>query len=598
MKKNLFTVLTLLTFTAMLFGQQKYCKFVRNEKFGVLDENLQVIIPATISEDIEIKDDKYVIGDSGVFYTKSQQKFKDEVVTIDGKSIFDLKTIPNFESVWKIYYLNNDIFSFVIYKNNRYSPVYYLYDAKNQKLYESKAKGIYVGDIRDNSSSLIAIETGCYFSLLTNKNTFQVENRYYAYPFVKNRAVVGGDKAGKLNFQIIDEKNNVILDDIEQTAMCFSEGLLPVLLKNGQSGYVDMQGNLLFECKFFIDYDNWYETYGPKEYPILHAYQHNGVAVVQKEKNEWSVVTNKGESFNIDKNYKIKFEKFENDILPVLDKKTNLFGFINKRAELEISCQFEKVFGYNGKYWLVSQNGKDAMLSADGNLYFIEDLLEGKKLPVIAESTSIKIITTDGEEIIQEVDSEGKYLCLFAGEQKPKLKNISTIEGLEKLTNLEQIEFVFLDGNGDYTFLSKLKNLKSLYFSGVKVNSLSFLEKMTGLENIHLDIYTDKNCYEEFKNEKINLSALENLKEIYFSSRIKSSTFVTDRKLIPNFIGIKTAPKLDLSNNDIRSFSEDDVKKLSQYSVIDISYNPVAKNKTEINKINKAAKVIIEIGED
>lgn len=217
---------------------------------------------------------------------------------------------------------------------------------------------------------------------------------------------------------------------------------------------------------------------------------------------------------------------------------------------------------------------------------------------IFAESANIKIITTDGEEIIQEVDSEGKYLCLFAGEQKPKLKNINTVEGLEKLTNLEQIEFVFLDGNGDYTFLSKLKNLKSLYFSGVKVNSLSFLEKMTGLENIHLDIYTDKNCYEEFKNEKINLSALENLKEIYFSSRIKSSTFVTDRKLIPNFVGVKTAPKLDLSNNDIRSFSEDDVKKLSQYSVIDISYNPVAKNKTEINKINKAAKVIIDVGEE
>jgi len=359
----------------MLFGQQKYFKYVNNGKYGIMDENLQIIIPARISEKIEVKDDKYVIGDSGIFYSINQEDSKDKILTIDDKIVYDFRSIPDFKKTVKSNYLNNDIFSIVIYKSNVFTPICFLYDVKNQKVYEvSKGKAIYVDGITNNSSDLIPLENGSYFSLLTGKEVYKKNNRYYVYPFVNNRAVVGCYKNGKLTFQVIDSKNNLILDNIEQTAMCFSENLLPVLLENGQSGYVDLDGKLIINCSFFLDYDNWYETYGPKEYPVLHAYQHNGCAVVQKAKDDWAIVPQNEKAINISQNFQVNFEKFENNLLPVLDRKTNLYGFINQKGKLEISCQYEEVYGYNGKYWLVKQDNKDALLSQNGEIIFINDL--------------------------------------------------------------------------------------------------------------------------------------------------------------------------------------------------------------------------------
>ena len=209
-----------------------------------------------------------------------------------------------------------------------------------------------------------------------------------------------------------------------------------------------------------------------------------------------------------------------------------------------------------------------------------------------AKPIDIKVITIDGKEYLNEIDDEADYFCLFASEENKQNRKIKSIQGLENLPNLTKLEFIHLDGTGDYSFLSELKNLTYLYFSGVKVNSLSFIENMKGLEIVHLDIYTDSDCYERFKKEKINCSKLKNLKEIYFCSKIKSNSFVSDRKLVPNFIKISTKPKLDLSNNDIYSFSKQDLELFSQYSVLDIRYNPVVRNDDETEKIGGNVKVI------
>lgn len=205
---------------------------------------------------------------------------------------------------------------------------------------------------------------------------------------------------------------------------------------------------------------------------------------------------------------------------------------------------------------------------------------------------NIKIITTDGSEYLKEADDESDYFCLFASENNIQNKKIRTIQGLERLPKLTKLELIHLDGSGDYSFLSELQNLSYLYFSGVKVNSLTFLEDMSGLESVHLDIYTDQNCYEAFKKEKINCEKLNKLHEVYFCSQIKSNYFVSDRKLVPNFYNISTKPKLDLSNNDIYSFSENDLLLFLQYSELDIRYNPVARNGEEIKKISNDVRVI------
>jgi len=207
-----------------------------------------------------------------------------------------------------------------------------------------------------------------------------------------------------------------------------------------------------------------------------------------------------------------------------------------------------------------------------------------------AEPVNIKIITLDNKEYIKEVDSEDSYFCLFASGEYEQFRNIQTIEGLEKLKKLKSMELVFLDGKGDYSFLSELTGLQELYFVGVHLNSLKFLEEMKSLEKLQIGIYVDKKGYQNIKNEVVDFQKLDKLSEIKFD--MTPSNFTIGAGSIPNFVNIVSKPKLDLTNNNIVFFSDSDLERLNQYSSLDVRFNPVAQNDAELSKINKAVKVI------
>ena len=72
----------------------------------------------------------------------------------------------------------------------------------------------------------------------------------------------------------------------------------------------------------------------------------------------------------------------------------------------------------------------------------------------------------------------------FAG---PEIRSITSIEGLEKLKNLESLDFYNLTFiNMD--FFNSCKNLKELWIAGCTISSFSFIEKITELEKIELDL--------------------------------------------------------------------------------------------------------------
>lgn len=201
-----------------------------------------------------------------------------------------------------------------------------------------------------------------------------------------------------------------------------------------------------------------------------------------------------------------------------------------------------------------------------------------------AENVDIRIRTSTGEVIVEKVPKDiRKWVHAYSDQSKYLL---ASVENLGDLPELKSIEFYNISSVRDYSFLLKAKGLVQLHLAGCTVNDLSFLEEMTNLEYLYVDIYIPANKKLQVRAKSVDLKKLTRLDYLVFHS--------PDYGCVPNFVNILSRPYVELANNSIKKFTKQDIYLLKQYSVINLMFNPVADNVEERQKVN-SMKVIFDV---
>lgn len=214
---------------------------------------------------------------------------------------------------------------------------------------------------------------------------------------------------------------------------------------------------------------------------------------------------------------------------------------------------------------------------------------------LFAEKHEIVFFTEDGTSFKQIFDNSDKYLVVNA--KKFSTKKITKIEGFENFHEIENVCFYSLRYTGNYDFLKLLPNLKSLGLMNCWISSLDFLENFYNLEDVEIHFTADISKYDEIKEQKVDLKKLTKLKKIYvedsdfceiYEKKPWESSVAHRMDFIPPFVNVQNKPEFMLDNNRIEKISKEEIKLLKQYSEVSLDSNPIAKNKAELFKLEKA----------
>ena len=350
MKRKLFLII--IVFSMVNLFSENYISFKYQEKYGYLNDFLEVVINPIYDEAEEFGNDGYAI----VFEEDNEY------------SLIDKKGQKN-EKLSNCYRLKR-IFDNVYYNNWEN----YIYNVKKKEFYPfqspkiaqfCKEKYLCPVEFYDKNGN----QFFCYLD--EDGKTTLIKGKWRnCYPLVENVSV-----AIDYNYQIclLNAAGNVIADGIQDSAYNFSEGLLAVKTKT-KKGFADTNGNFVFECELYEDPEENY-------IPSLDYYFSEGVVVIQTSENFYQIRDKTGKVLMNQRKFAVCGRMSCGKIL-CKESKNSKYGYINQYGDYVIAPCFDEAQPFYNDFAIVVYKGKDAMLSADGNLYFIEDLLEGKKLPL------------------------------------------------------------------------------------------------------------------------------------------------------------------------------------------------------------------------
>jgi len=196
------------------------------------------------------------------------------------------------------------------------------------------------------------------------------------------------------------------------------------------------------------------------------------------------------------------------------------------------------------------------------------------------------VVEMDNEEVKEIIVNENVGSLTFSA---PEFRTISNIIGLDKVKNLENLEFYNLTFT-NMGFISKCKNLKTLWISGCTIIDFSFIENMEELEDLYLDFYIDFANNEIIKKSQIDIKKLKKLKKIYFTGIIKQMNHYSKYGSIPLFQNASPECTLILVDQGIEHLSDEDIYILNNFKSVDLSFNPICST----DEITKLKKVIYE----
>ncbi len=99
-----------------------------------------------------------------------------------------------------------------------------------------------------------------------------------------------------------------------------------------------------------------------------------------------------------------------------------------------------------------------------------------------AENSEIKFIAADGTINTMTFEKDSEEIIVDAN--KLPIKRMFDIQGFENFPNVNHVTFYFLRYSGNYTFLTKITNLKHIGIINCWISSLDFLEDIPNLEAV------------------------------------------------------------------------------------------------------------------
>ncbi len=342
-KEIIFNILCV--FTSFVFAEGKYSLYKDNGKYGLIDKNKKIVLNADY-EEIKFND---------VYLCKSKEI---------GNYIYDenLNVLHKFEEGDNKIIMTSP-FLFYLSRGEGFYEKYYLYNLNTDEIIDAHNR-FFEGNI---SGEPWICSQSRYHSYDLQIQVLQCDK---AYPYRSNRAVI-------LNYdwegEIIDENFNTVLNHIYASADYYSEGLIPVILyaeggnsKNnlrGKSYYVDLNGNIVYECDFDFNEINR-DTIKHIQNNLVIGSFNEGVAVVQKSDESWVILDRDFNKYYLSEGCKVESTSYSNGLLlisKIIDGEKR-YGFVDKRCNVAIPFEYTNAKSFDGKYAIVTKDGIEGII--------------------------------------------------------------------------------------------------------------------------------------------------------------------------------------------------------------------------------------------
>lgn len=368
MKKNFFilfaiSLVIVLNFPTNIFAMKsqknKPVLLIYNKKYGLLDNNLEVVVSPQYEKGFITADKNYVV----------LGKFKDlnydfSVIDFNGNKLFSKET--KFNGVKNI--SSEQLFFESLNKNEDNI----IYIPSKDKIIPIKEKLYNIYSVTNSCESQNFIAAGkFYYDIEQQKKIFEDKEFIHVMPMLDSVAIVVDKNFKK---KIIKKNGEIIFDDVINSGRYFAEGLLAVKGKN-KSGFIDKSGKYVFECSIFPDGSD-----SPKGTPNLNCSFSEGLVYVQTKIDTWTLFSKDGKVIKENLQYYPTGNVYSDGYLLVYDKEENKLGFLNKKGEVEIPFILDEASSFVNGYANIIYDGKDALIDLEGNLFLCEDLLNNNKV--------------------------------------------------------------------------------------------------------------------------------------------------------------------------------------------------------------------------
>lgn len=170
-------------------------------------------------------------------------------------------------------------------------------------------------------------------------------------------------------YSIVDSEGNILSTDIEQAHSVYTNGMIAVIMRDGKSGFVNQKGEMVIEADFYIEPSD----IGPRAYPIIRYLFNENYALVKNNEQKWVQYDIEGNVKQLPKNIEPATYCYINGLVPVLDKQTKKYGYMNPDFDMIIPCEFSYAEPFDGKYAIVVHDGKDAVIDTEGKIYYCSE---------------------------------------------------------------------------------------------------------------------------------------------------------------------------------------------------------------------------------
>lgn len=359
MKKSICFLFNLLFVLFSGFSQSNFSVFKIKDKYGLIDQDRQIILPAEYSE---ISINKIIIA-KGNFLTKVFNENAELIVQYP-KVQKITQVSDNYIQVKKQLTPMEEL---EIIRDEKDTSIYnYILNLSNEEKYYVKDQ--FVSGNEDDEKWFASKSS--YYSKESNFGE-KTDNYFSVYPFKNKRAVIW-DSDGVL--KIIDDNFNVILSNIHACAETFSEGVLPVVLEDGKSGFVNYDGEFVINCDLKVNY----RMNGNKEdSPVINAVFRENRAIIETSTNTKKIIDENGKNIDFPNNYHLEADYFSNGRLPVSTTIDGCkkFGFIDINGNLVIPFDFTYAEAFVNNYAVVRYDYKDAVIDAEGRIFYVNNWL-------------------------------------------------------------------------------------------------------------------------------------------------------------------------------------------------------------------------------
>ena len=331
--------------------------FKYNEKFGYIDQNLTVVIPA-IYDDVEEFQGKYaiVINKSS---TNSEIKLYS---VIDKKNNYVDANLRNKRRL------------------TRYSQNIFIENLKAKYYDINKRK--YVKDLSKYSQPYQKIpKTSFYFArtiydsdnFITEYIDEQMNVITSSNEWLKSYAMIDGMAfVIKTNWEqvVINQEGKELISNVYDSGTNASEGLLAVI-SDKESGYINNKGAFVFHCEFE---PNLHDFSPPGiDYPFS-----EGVVAVQTKNGYYTVYDKNGNILMAESRYK-EIQPCSEGVLLYIRADNDKFGFMNKQGKNIFTEEFDYAESFHNNFATIVYKNNDAIIDKKGNIYLTKDLITGNK---------------------------------------------------------------------------------------------------------------------------------------------------------------------------------------------------------------------------